>query len=147
MRSRHLSRSQRRARRQMRWLTTGAWSVFASACIAVYLLSPRTQEQPVVTVFIAPGCDECLRWMRYLSRHGFRPVAAEAASRTFTERQLRLPPGFISPILAIVNGLGLSGLVPAREIHRLVKGRLGRNVVGVAAQGGSMPPPATNTGP
>jgi hypothetical protein len=88
-------------------------------------------------------CMECGSWIKYLNDHGFRAVAAPPARRSEIHRALRLPPGFQSSVVTSANGLSVVGFVPAREIHRLVRGGLGKKVIGVAVRNGSAAPWAT----
>lgn len=140
MRDEHLTRRQRLDRRVERRLYLCLGSAFVAIVVGVLALAPSASARLLVTVYPALDCVECGHWMKYLNDHGFRAVAAPPARRSEIHQALRLPPGFRGPVVTIVNGLTISGFVPAREIHRLIEGELGKKVIGVAVRDGSAGP-------
>ena len=140
LRSDGINRSQRHARRVRHIVFACLAPVIAAVISGVYALAPKEASKPLVTVYASAGCEECERWIEYLNRHGFRAVEGPADLRDHLRRELRLPASFQSPAVAGVNGLYVSGFVPAREIHKLLRGELGKKVLGVAVRHGSVLP-------
>lgn len=132
-----LTRGQRLARRAGRRLTASFAAALACAVAAVLMLAPEEAGRPVVTVYPSPGCAECARWITYLNQRGFQAVAGLEAQREEVRRAVPLPAGFHGQAIATVDGRFVSGFVPAREIHQLVRGHLGPRVIGVAVRDGS----------
>lgn len=140
-----MNRSKPSERLILRWWTVGPALLLLLLGAGVLLLSPRTSEMPLVTIYMAQDCVECRRWASHLGRRGFRTVMGSPTEHESVRRQLRLPPGFGGPLIAKVDGMYVSGFVPAREVHLLVGRRLGDAVIGVAVRGKPAGAPGVNT--
>jgi len=137
---RRLSRRQREDRCAARQRLAAGVLLFLGVSAGVFFLSPRSSEQPLLTVYSPEQCGECRRWMGYLETHGFRTAVASSAEWDDLQRHVpSLPPVRVSAV-AMVNGLFVQGFAPAHDIHLLLRHKLGNSVIGIAARG--VPPEA-----
>lgn len=134
------SRSLRIARRADRRLYLSLGAAFLVMVLSVVALTPSASLRPELMVHPAFDCMECSDWIKYLNSHGFRVRAAPPAQRRDIHRELRLPPAFQGSVVTLVDGFVIVGFVPARQIHQLIRGELGRKVIGVAVTEGSTGP-------
>lgn len=138
-----------RRKRQERWfrrLQIAAAALFLGAVVGIFGLAPRHSERPLVTVYMKDDCEECRRWASHLEKHGFRTVLGDPAEQSAVWQDFQMPPGFGGPVVATVDGLYVSGFVPAREVHLLIRRRLGSSVIGVAVRGKPAGAPGVRAG-
>lgn len=102
---------------------------------AVVCLSPREADKPLVTIYMPSDCADCRRWANYLKRRGFRTTFGNPADINGVRRRFKLSSGIGGPHIATVDGMLISGFVPAREIHLLASRSLGSKIVGVVVHG------------
>lgn len=130
------NRRQPVTRRTIVLLNTCFAVVMLVAVLAVFYLAPEDSDKPLVKVHAPPSCVECQDWMEHLRRRGLRVISGTPEEGEHIRRELRLPPGFSTTVVASVGGHHISGLVPVREIHQLIRREAGRGVIGVAVRAG-----------
>lgn len=140
MLARRYLRHERLARRATRHLWLCFTAVLAGMAGMLVMMMPSAADDPLVTVYAPPDCMRCRRWMAHLEAHGFRTMPGPEDRREMIRDHLRLPPGFPAQTVATVNGRFVAGLVPVGEIHRLIEGQLGHQVMGVAVHADSFLP-------
>ena len=113
-----MSRSARSRRRALSVQAAIGLAVLTVVAIALVQLAPASEERPLVTVYMAPDCDSCRRWMRHLNARGFRTqVGGTEAEWSVVRAKVKVPLGFDTENHATVEGLFIEGFVPARDIH------------------------------
>jgi hypothetical protein len=130
-----LSRRQRALRRRQRLLSAVGVLLFSSVAVLICCLSPRTADKPMVNIYMPENCAECVRWVKYLERRGFRTTTSTFTDVREHSVQCKVPVRFQAPLCATVGGFILGGFVPAHEIHLLVDHKFGRLVKGLVVSG------------
>ena len=92
--------------------------------IAAGLIAPRrgVAAEPSITVWKSPTCGCCNDWITHLEENGFSVTKYDEGSYEAMKR-LGIPARFGSCHTAEIDGYGIEGHVPAREIIRLIEER------------------------
>jgi hypothetical protein len=105
-----------------------------AATIAGSLSLTAQGKVETVTVYKAPTCGCCAKWVEHLRQQGFATKTNEVANLDEIKAQNRVPRQARSCHTALVGGYAIEGHVPAADIQRLLKERPA-GVIGLAVPG------------
>lgn len=91
------------------------------------------QQVTVVEVYKTATCGCCNKWVEHLRGHGFTVRTTNVKNIADVKTRHRVPRQVQSCHTALVNGYVLEGHVPAPDVQRLLKERLG--IAGLAVAG------------
>jgi hypothetical protein len=81
----------------------------------------QAAAQPLIQVYLNPGCGCCGGWVEHLRTNGFAVQVHEVDDPGQYRERFKMPEEYASCHSALVEGYALEGHVPAREIQRLLK--------------------------
>lgn len=97
----------------------GALPAFA---VSSSVFATTLQTPTLVEVWKSPSCLCCNDWIKHVEQHGFRVVAHDVGNNA-RRAQLHIPNKLGSCHTATVEGYGIEGHVPARDILRMLRER------------------------
>ena len=118
------------------WCVTMLRTVAGGAAVNA-LLSHRAvaSNAPIaVTVYKAPSCGCCKKWVEHLAANGFAPVAKDRTDMDALKSSLGVPAALRSCHTAVAGKYLIEGHVPAADIKHLLATRP-KDVMGLAAPG------------
>ena len=103
--------------------------VYGAAAATWFGLERADAQAAAVEVWTGPSCGCCRDWIDHLVANGFSVTSHDGGNSEARER-LGIPVRFGSCHSAAVEGYGIEGHVPARDIYRLLAER--PNAVGLS---------------
>lgn len=86
-------------------------------------------------IYVAERCAECGRWAEEVARRGFNTIMEDPSELRAVQARLGVRLGRRAPVVAVLDDYVVEGFVPAREIHLLLNGQLGRSIKGLVVPG------------
>ena len=87
-------------------------------------------ELDVVTVYKAPTCDCCNKWIEHLRDNNFKVRSVNAVNMGKIKRDKGVPVKLNSCHTAVINGYVIEGHVPSSDIRKLLTEK--RDVIGLS---------------
>jgi hypothetical protein len=87
----------------------------------------------IMTVYKAPTCGCCQKWVDHVRAEGFRATTTDVADVAPVKNTHKVPADLGSCHTALIGGYVVEGHVPAEDIKRLLAER--PDIIGIAAPG------------
>jgi hypothetical protein len=82
--------------------------------------SENYQGNKEITVYRAPNCQCCHKWIQHLEKHGFTVIDMLTQDMASVKETVKLPRQMASCHTALIDGYIIEGHVPADDIKRLL---------------------------
>jgi hypothetical protein len=87
----------------------------------------------VLTVYKDPGCECCVRWVKYMSANGFVVTVRDVANMDEVKRTMNVPPALQSCHTGVLGKYVIEGHVPADAVKKFLAAKSA--ALGLAAPG------------
>jgi hypothetical protein len=92
-------------------------------CACLMLVAGATWAESAITVYKAPNCGCCIKWVDYLRGEGFEVKVINQSNLGPVKQRAGVPPEMASCHTAQVDGYVIEGHVPATAIRKLLQER------------------------